>query len=316
MTFRIRNAYLAFVLLVASIGTASALEVVIRRGIEYVDHDGVKLRGDLYRPREVSKAPVLIAVHGGGWQSGSPQFYRYWGPYLAANGYAVFAIEYRLSKPGKPSYPAAVYDVKAAVQFVRAKAVSLNVDPERIGLMGDEAGAHLASLVALAGGDPIFSSEYKNAPNAATPVHVKAGVAFYGLFDLLAQWTHDQTFRPLDQISEKFLGASPMQSRQKYFDASPISYATLDKNKPRFQIIYGTSDEIADVSTQSLAFLTALKQAQFFVRKIEIPSVGNFWVSDPFSDPASPNAYTGPRLLRFLAGAFGPADRELAPETQ
>jgi hypothetical protein len=43
-----------------------------------------------------------------------------------------------------------------------------------------------------------------------------------------------------------------------------------------------------------------LRQAQFFAHKIEIPSVGHYWVPDPFNDPDSPNAYVGPRLLRFL----------------
>lgn len=75
------------------------------------------------------------------------------GSYLAKNGYAVFAIEYRLMKPGLKTYPGAVYNVKAAVQYVRAEAVTLGVDSDRIALMGDSAGAHLSALVALAGED-------------------------------------------------------------------------------------------------------------------------------------------------------------------
>jgi len=97
-------------------------------------------------------------------EAGTPAFYRHWGPFLAEAGYAVFAIEYRLAKPGQKSYPAAVYDVRAAVQFVRAQAASLAIDPERIALMGDDAGAHLASLVTLANAEPQFSSQYKNGP--------------------------------------------------------------------------------------------------------------------------------------------------------
>ncbi|MBI2713812.1 MAG: alpha/beta hydrolase [Rhizobiales bacterium] len=308
-----KNCFLRVALALAFFGawlpTASAFEVVIRRNIEYVVHDNIKLRGDLYRPRELRSAPVLVAVHGGAWQEGTPAFYRHWGPYLASRGYAVFAVHYRLAQAGKPSYPAAVYDIRSAVQFVRAKASSLNVDPERIGLMGDDAGAQLATLVALAGAEPQFSKEYRNDPNAATPVDVKAAAVFYGIFDMQAQWTHDQIFRPRDQIAEKFLGVSPMQSRQKYFEASPIGYATADKNKPWINVIYGTSDEVVDAGTQSLSFLTALKQAQFIVQKIEIPNVGHYWVSDPFTDPGSPNEYIGPRLLRFLGDAFA-TDRE------
>jgi len=126
---------------------------------------------------------------------------------------------------------------------------------------------------------------------------------FYGMYDLPAQWEHDQTARPLDQVTEKFLGAQPMANRRLYFEASPLSYANVDKNKPAFLVIYGTSDEVVDAGAQSQAFLAALRQAQFYARKIEIPSVGHLWVPDPFDDPESPNVYVTTRLLRFLERA-------------
>jgi acetyl esterase/lipase len=63
------------------------------------------------------------------------------------------------------AYPGSVYDLKAAIQFVRAKAADLGLDPERIGLMGDSAGAHLAALVALAPDQ--FTGEYRGDPNFA-----------------------------------------------------------------------------------------------------------------------------------------------------
>jgi acetyl esterase/lipase len=288
---------------------AFAYEVTIRRNVEYVTHDGVKLHGDLYHPvsRERTRlpvVPVVIAVHGGGWRGGTPETYKHWGPYLAENGIAVFAIEYRLAKPNQKSYPAAVYDVRAAVQFVRAQASTLAIDPDRIALMGDGTGAHLAALVTLANAEPQFSSQYKDDPDASTPANVNAAALFYGMYDLNAQWQHDQLARPLDQVTAQFLGSTPMANKQLYFEASPPSYATTDKNKPEFLIIYGTSDEVVDAASQSQAFQATLRQAQFFTRRIEIPSVGHHWVADPFNDPQSPNAYVGPRLLRFLERAF------------
>ena len=221
---RILAGLMAFAwLFTAAAATAQPYEVVTRPNIDYVEHDGIKLQGDLYLPKGRDKAPVLIAAHGGGWQAGSRASYRFWGPYLAKHGFALFAINYRLSKPGAKSYPAAVYDVKAAVQYLRANAAQLNIDPERIGMMGDSAGAHLVSLVALAGDDPLFSAEHRNDPHAATPSNVKAIIGFYGVYDMHAQWHHDQLARPRDQITEKFIGQSPMQSRRAYFDASPVS---------------------------------------------------------------------------------------------
>src|ERR1700744_1026847 len=126
-------------------------DVETRPDILFAVHDGEELLGDLYRPRGVDKAPVLVAAHGGGWQIGDRNVYQHWGPYLAARGYALFSIEYRLMKPGKQTWPGAAHDVRAAVQYVRANAAKLGVDPDRIAMIGDSAGAHLTSLVALAG---------------------------------------------------------------------------------------------------------------------------------------------------------------------
>jgi acetyl esterase/lipase len=294
----------------AALGTAAqaqTYEATVRGNIEYVEHDGVKLAGDLYLPKGLDKAPVLIAVHGGGWQVGSRISYKYWGPYLAKNGIAVFAINYRLMKPGVKTYPGAVYDVKAAVQYVRANAAQLGVDSNRIGLMGDSAGGHLTSLVALAGDEPLYSTEYRTDPHATVPSNVKAVIGFYGVYDMLAQWHHDQITRPRDQITEKFLGASPPQNRRTFFEASPISYATVDKREKtstRFLLIHGTHDDIVDPQTQSQAFLTALKQAGFFARTIVVPGAGHFWASAPIEEPNSYGAQAAPQLLRFLQDAL------------
>jgi acetyl esterase/lipase len=281
--------------------SAAEYEIVNQSGVVYAEHDGTQLFGDLYLPKGRTKAPVLVAVHGGGWQVGSRAFYRYWGLFLARNGYAVFAIDYRLGKSG--AYPAAVYDVKAAVQFVRAKAAEFDLDPDRIGLIGDSAGAHLAALVALAGDQ--YDSAYRDGGNAGTSARVKAMIGFYGVYDLLAQWTYDLSTRPRDPIVEKFVGTSPVQNRRVYFDASPISYATADHNQLRVLLIHGTDDDIVDPPTQSGAFLTALTQAGYFVRRIIIPGAGHFWSSDPFeSEPHSFSAQAIPRLMRFLESSL------------
>src|SRR5262245_62597082 len=58
--------------LMSTPASAQQHEVMTRANVEYVEHDGVKLSGDLYLPKGVAKAPVVIAIHGGGWQGGSP----------------------------------------------------------------------------------------------------------------------------------------------------------------------------------------------------------------------------------------------------
>jgi acetyl esterase/lipase len=275
------------------------LDVTTHTDIVFAEHDGTALVGDLYLPQGTTPAPVLIGVHGGGWQLGNRKFYTNMGAYLAANGFAVFAIEYRLMAPGVSTYPGAVYDVRAAIQFVRAKAGELGLDPERIGLVGDSAGAHLASLAALAGSEPAFATNYKSDPYADVSPKVKAVVGVYGVYDMLAQWQHDLGIRPRDNIAEKFLGAAPSANRAVFFEASPISYTTVDKNAMRVLLIYGTDDDVVDPATQSAAFLNALKAAGFFVRAMVIPGAGHYFFSEPVDD-TSFAGLAGPRIVRFL----------------
>jgi acetyl esterase/lipase len=279
-------------------------ETKTRFDILYAVHEGVELLGDLYRPAGMHSAPVLVAAHGGAFQLGDRKLYQHWGPYLAQQGYAVFSIEYRLVKPGVKTWPGAVCDMKAAVQFVRANAGELGLDPDRVGLIGDSAGAYLAAMVALAGEEPLFADYDRQASQAAVSCKVKTVLGFYGIYDMLAQWEHDQITRPRDQLTEKFLGVPPMFSRKIFFEASPLSYVTVDRNNTKFLLIYGHEDDIVDPRSQSEKFLLALKQAGFFARTIVVPGAGHFWASEPLDEPGSFGPYVGPRLLRFLKASL------------
>lgn len=275
-------------------------EIEIKPEIQYAEHDGVRLIGDLYRPRGVSAAPVMVAVHGGGWQQGDRSSYRHWGPYLARRGIALFSIEYRLSGLRRPSFPQAVHDVRAAVQFVRGEAGGLALDPDRVGLMGDSAGGHLAALVALAGDEPAFAGAYRDDPHGGRSTAVKAVVSIYGVYDLTAQWNFDLRARPRDSIVEKFIGKSAIDDRRIFFDASPLSYATARSNAPGFLLAWGTADDIVEPATQALPFRDALKQAGFYVRTVVLTDAPHFWCSDPLDEPGSYPGFLAPRALRFL----------------
>jgi pimeloyl-ACP methyl ester carboxylesterase len=73
---------------------------------------------------------------------------------LAGKGYATACVEYRLA--GEATFPAAIYDVKAAARWVRANASRYGLDPDRVGIAGASAGGKLAALVALTNGDPRY----------------------------------------------------------------------------------------------------------------------------------------------------------------
>jgi len=278
--------------------TVSAID--IRKNVPFGAHDGDVLTGDYYAPPEAGAYPALIALHGGAWKYGTAEGYQYWGPYLAQRGYVLFSINYRLVQGTKHRYPVAVHDTRAAVQFLRSHAAAFKVDPTRIGCIGDSAGAHLAALVALTGDSPPFSKTAPNDPYAGVSTHVKVVVGVYGVYDLLAQWQHDQIARPRDQITEAFLGKSPMESKHIYYEASPFTYTTIERNHTAFLVIWGTEDDIVDARSQSEAFVTALKQAGFFVRTVIVPGAPHFWMWDPLEEPTSFTGFVAPRLLRFL----------------
>src|SRR5258708_13217089 len=156
-------------------------DVETRKGVEYATHDGAKLAADLYPPKAAGPHPVIVAIHGGGWQIGGPFGYQYWGPYLASRGYAVFAISYRLSKPGQKTFPEALHDVRAAIQFLKGRAAELRVNPERIAVMADSAAGHPAPLVAPSAPHPTFAGAYKSDPYSAMSTKVKVAIPIYGV---------------------------------------------------------------------------------------------------------------------------------------
>src|SRR5580693_4569225 len=277
----------------------TADSVTTHLAVTYATHDGVELQGDLYLPKGAKAAPALVAVHGGGWVQGVRAAYRYWGPYLAARGYAVFAISYRLATKGK-TYPQAVHDVLAGVQFVRGKAGEFGIDPQRIGIMGASAGAHLAALAALGGKK--FAGGYPQDAFASISAEVKALIGVYGVYDMVSMWTSVQgQAPPNNNIVEKFLGVPPMENRQLYFDATPISYATFANNKISVLLATGTADDLVDPAEHTQPFMLALKQAGFFVRPCIVQGAPHYWMNDPIEEPTSYSGFLAPRLLRFLA---------------
>ena len=280
---------------------AQELGVETRKAVQYGTHDGAGLVGDLYLPRGTENHPAIVAVHGGGWQAGGRDIYQYMAPYLAAHGYAVFSIDYRLTRDGQNHYPAAIHDVRAAVQWTRNHGAELNIDPERIAVMGDSAGAHLGALVALAGDSTDYTNAYRDDPYAGVSTKVKAVVGVYGTYDLIAQWEHDVISRPTDNIAQNLMGFPPMQDRRAWYAASPIAHATFANNGTAFLLAYGTADDIVDNSRQSEAFMLALKQARFYVRTVIVQSAPHFWMADPVEEPNSFAGFLAPRLLQFLA---------------
>jgi acetyl esterase/lipase len=278
--------------------------VDVQLGIEYANHDGVALLGDLYAPSAPGSYPALLLIHGGAWKMGSRAIYQYWGPYLAQQGYVAFAVDYRLATPRQPMYPQNVHDVKAAVQFLRGSGPAIKVDPDRIGAMGDSAGGHLSSLLALSGDSPKLANPYTGDQHHGVSTRLQAAVPVYGVFDLLRQWEHDQVTRSRDQITEKYLGGSPMEIRDVFYEASPLSWTTHHNNQASFLVVWGTADDIVEAESQSIPFVTALKRAGNYTRTVPVEGAPHFWIAEPLDEPHSYAGFLAPKLLHFLTACL------------
>jgi len=250
-----------------------------KRTITYAAPGG-DLEADVYAPDATAAAPVVICIHGGAWKRGTRHSYGALGPWLAAAGYLVLSIEYRLVSGATNRYPAALDDVRAAVRYVREHATDLGADPARIALMGDSAGGHLATLTGL-----------------TDAAGIKAIVGIFGVYDCAAQWNTDRASRG-DNFIEEFLGAPLTANRRLYFDASPISYAIEANNAPAVLLAWGTVDDIV-LPEQSENFLRALKLAGFYVRTV-VQAAPHYWVGDPLDEPGSYSGFFAVRLKRFL----------------
>src|SRR3569623_348836 len=129
--------------------------IVAMPHVEFANYVGYRpLQLDLYLHadrRAHAARPLVLWVHGGGWNRGDARgsgAFADWPAVLAAlaaRGYVVAAVDYRLS--GEARFPAQVQDVKAAIRFLRDKAGAYGIDPKRVYLWGGSAGGDLVRRV-------------------------------------------------------------------------------------------------------------------------------------------------------------------------
>ena len=246
----------------------------------YATHEGVELKGDLYKPVvEEEVSPALVLIHGGGWIKGSKEKWADWGPALARRGIASFAVSYRLASEDFPSYPHNLWDIASGVKFLRAKASDFGIDPSRIGMLGNSAGAHAAALLCLAGEKKkSFDSPYSNEPYHTVSPKLGVVIAISGVYDMIAQWEHDQLTRPNDHITEIYLGGDPMSIREQFYESSPIFHASTENARgTKWLVVWGTADEIVDHETQALKLVTHLRRAGATLRICELVGADHFW---------------------------------------
>lgn len=174
------------------------------------------LHADVFRPEKAGRYPALIMVFGGGWRSGNKILQRPMAMQIAAKGYVTVAVEYQLSLEAK--YPAAVYNIKAAIRWMRANAERLNIDPEKIAISGCSAGGQLASLVGMTNGVDQFEG---NQGYHGYSSSVQAVIDIDGALDFMAPLSLNLERTP-ESPDIQWLGGDFYHRPEVWKDASPI----------------------------------------------------------------------------------------------
>ncbi len=118
----------------------------VQADIPYVENGHGLQKLDLLMPGGSGKKPVLIWIHGGGWQRGSRKAYGPKSTWALEKGWAFASIGYRFSP--EVVHPAHIQDCAAAVAYLHRNADRLGLDAGRFVVIGHSAGAHLAGLLA------------------------------------------------------------------------------------------------------------------------------------------------------------------------
>jgi acetyl esterase/lipase len=125
------------------------------RGLVY-DAKVADGRFDVFVPTNASASlPAILWVHGGGFVAGSREGVGNYLQLLASRGYIGIAIDYTRAPTAK--FPTPVAQTNAALSHIIANAAKLGIDPTRIFLMGDSAGANIVAQTALAISDPAYA---------------------------------------------------------------------------------------------------------------------------------------------------------------
>lgn len=201
-------------------------------------------------PSPAAAVPAVIYLHGGGWRAGTRR--EGWAPWLspllAAHGFVAANVSYRLTD--QAPFPAQIHDVKAAVRFLRANAATYGIDGDRIGVWGDSAGGHLASLLGVGG--PASLEGPCGWPSESSAVQA--------VVTRCAPADFDWTLTGDNEIISALFGGAPRQRPDLVRTAGPVHHVAAGQAVPPFLIVHGTRDETVPFASAE-AFASALRNA-------------------------------------------------------
>ncbi len=207
-------------------------DIVFEADIEYSNPDNQHLQVNMARPKGEGPFPAIVCIHGGGFRAGKRQGYDALIRRLAQQGYVAMTVSYRLAP--KYPFPAAVYDTKAAVRWLRANARKYHVDPTRIGATGGSAGGHLAQFLGVTAGVKEFEGDGGHPEQSSA---VTCVVNYYGPSDFTQSYGKSVDAHVVLPL---FLGGDLEQARQRHILSSPLYWVTPHAAPTLF--VHGTKD--------------------------------------------------------------------------
>lgn len=246
--------------------------VHVQKNVVFASIGAKELQLDLFLPDSpAGKLPVVVWIFGGAWRTNNRLRQEGQAAWLATKGYAVAAIDYRLSS--EALFPAQIEDCKAAVRWLRANAAKYGLDSSRIGAWGESSGGHLASLLGVTGGVKELEGGSGNLDQSS---RVKAVVDFFGPTDFLQMekaalaggTNHDSPNSPESLV----IGGPIQENREKVARANPLTYVA--KGSPPFLIVHGDRDPLVPCNQSEILF-EALQKAGVEVSFYKIVSAGH-----------------------------------------
>jgi acetyl esterase/lipase len=235
--------------------------VKLEADIPYAGTDNQRQRLNLLlptKPKDDGPLPVIVYIHGGAWLGGSRTAgHGRLANYVAGGEYAGVTVGYRLTS--EAIFPAQIHDCKAAIRWIRANAKKYNLDPDKIGVVGDSAGGHLVALLGTSGG--VKDLEGDLGPHKDVSSRVQCVVDEFGPAEILtmgdggSKMDHDGPNSP----EGKLVGGRVKDKKDVAIAASPITHVAADN--PPFLIVHGNKDPLVP-HNQSERLSAALKKAK------------------------------------------------------
>ncbi|MGQ0697340.1 MAG: alpha/beta hydrolase [Panacagrimonas sp.] len=249
------------------------------------------LRLDIYTPRGVKNAPVVVFFYGGRWSEGSKDNYKFVGEALASRGFVAVLPDYRLYPAVR--FPEFVHDAANSVAWVHSHVNTYGGDPEKIFVMGHSSGAHIAAMLVL-------KQEFMaNAGGSRTWLRGMIGLA--GPYDFL----------PITDPQLRDVFAPP----EKFELSQPILFTEGDN--PPMLLMHGEDDEIVWVkNTRNLA--EAVKKAGGPIETVIYPKMSHSFILSSLAKPLRGQTDVIQHLSEFVirwakapSGARQPNDTDI-----